>query len=188
MQTATATAATTAPPTKTPPAGVKIPQIDTTEAEKALIAKIDEHGEFKMKDDKTLEYEAFSDMKAMTLESSLNAINKQKNAIRKRRLEIFKAQNQQEYVNCWREEVGLTVGTLGKLTQKACEHVGITKEVWEASVKEHLNDQRKATEIRIRENEIRKTFINQKVTLDYNATMNALKAKITRDFAMKEKM
>jgi hypothetical protein len=164
------------------------PTSGNKQLDEELLKKLADHGEFKMIDDKTLEYAAYSFLKMSFVEVMVRATKKARDAIVKKRIAAFKSKNQQEYVVAVREDKRLVINTLALTTMMGCKSIGVTEEVWVNSGKLHYEDARKATEMRIKETELRKGFINQNVTIDEETTMKALKFKIIKDFEFKEKV
>ena len=153
-----------------------------------LLKRLADHGELKKIDEKTLEYADYTFLKMSFVEIMMRATKKAREGLIKKRRAAFKAKNQQEYVVTVREDSRLVHNTLALVTQMGCKSVGVTQEIWITSSQLHNSDQRKATEMRMKEHDLRKGFINQNVTLDYDTTMRALKFKIIKDFEHKEKM
>ena len=65
-----------------------------------------------------------------------------------KRIEAFRAQNQQEYVKKFREAHAAHKLVMVEFTKKAAEHVGVTKEVWQKSQETYMKQKDKAEELK----------------------------------------
>ena len=72
-------------------------------AELAMRDQLDEHGDFATKLDGTLEFQDFIYFRAVVLRQALRMFQEARDSLQAKRLEAFKAKNQQEYVKCFRE-------------------------------------------------------------------------------------
>ena len=161
---------------------------DSSAFEQALKDELSKADAYKTKEDGTLEFDDYLSLKLSVLKHASLSVAQKREEIKTKRVDAFKAQNQQEYVKIFRADTGVVMTALDSFAVLACEHVGVAKEVWQKSNATYLADKVKVPQIKLAEIEVRKGLVKKEVTEDAETIMKALKLKIVKDIKLQEKM
>ena len=157
-------------------------------AELAMRDQLDEHGDFATKLDGTLEYQDFLFLRAVILRQSLRMFAEARETIGTKRLEAFKAKDQQAYVKCFREQQMAYQRALQTITKKSCEWIELDLANYNLSMKSYMEDKDKRVEIQQKDSECRKALEAKEITQTEEEIIKASKFKFKRDMDMFRKL
>jgi hypothetical protein len=157
-------------------------------AELAMRDQLDEHGDFATKLDGTLEFQDFIYFRAVVLRQSLRMFQEARDTLQAKRLEAFKAKDQQAYVKTFREQQMAYQKCLSTMTRKACEWIEIDLTNYNLAHKTYMEDEAKRSEVQKKDSEVRKAIEAKEITQSIEDVVTASKFKFKRDMEMFRKL
>lgn len=149
---------------------------------------LDKHGDFATSLQGTMVFDDFLIFKGIITRYSWKAFMPEREKLLKKKLEIFRAKNQAEYIQIVKAGQLTLEKTVSTYSQKACEWIDLTKENFLLTHQEHLKDDDKRKKIMELETKIRHELETQPVTESKEEIIKIWKFKIQKELDMQRKM
>lgn len=161
---------------------------ENSDPELAMREALDQHGEFKLNLDGTMDFEHFLIFRAIVMRQGCRKFQPLREELNVRKMEAFKEKDQATYVSVFREGQGKFNESIMDITKKACEWIEMDQSNYLLTVKTYMEDSQKRDLVQNKDAEVRVTLEGKEITEDKEVFKKAFMFKFQRDMDMHRKL
>jgi hypothetical protein len=161
---------------------------ENMDPELAMREAMDNHGDFNCKIDGTLELEDFLVFRGIVMRQGSRKFEPKRLEMNAKKLELYKAKDQQGYVQCFREGQVAFNRCILEITNKACEWIELDVKNYQLSIQTYMEDEKIRARVTETDATVRLALDNTPITQDEKTVIAASKYKFTLDMEMYRKL
>jgi hypothetical protein len=159
-------------------------------AEIAMREQLDEHGDFKVQVDGTLEFKDLLVFRSIVVRQANRHYQPQKEKFKAKQTELYKAKDQQGYTMNFAQAQKAYTDCQTFITRKACEWIDLDIKNFQLSMQTYMKDKEQAGQMQKREMEVREALNAETMKCDFSkeVAIEAFKFKIAEELVIARKM